>query len=146
MNRTQILTAGSISRPVKPWVTGQYSVNEALAQWNHGSHQFIVDPVGKTIGRVDKRTLEIAAQQGTDDLSQVMTTNVPPVRSSTPLDQTLHLYEQGGAIAVVDDTDHFIGVIDASDVLNAISTAKDAINSTDFSLETSHHDPATAKH
>ena len=122
INRAQVLTAGAIARPVTPWVLGQLSVSAALAQWEHNGPRYMVDSAGKLLGILDKTSLDLAAQQGQEDLSQGLQTAVPQVRASTPLDQTLHLYQQGGggAIAVVDHTGQLLGRLDLADVLGTM--------------------------
>ena len=120
INRTQVLTVGAVARPTTPWVQGKVSVSTALAQWHHADWQYIVDSKGKVIGRVDKQTLEWAAQQGQDDLDHVMQAPPPEVQSSTPLNQTFHLYQPRAELVVVDARDRLLGVIAAADVLNAM--------------------------
>jgi glycine betaine/proline transport system ATP-binding protein len=124
VNRAQVLKAGSIARQTMTLILGQNSPRVALDKMLHHNlkEMYVVDRDGKLVGMVKQKFLSEAIQQGNEDLTSVMLQNFPKANANTSLENIFHLYQQGVPVAVVDGEEKFKGVIEASDVLDSISS------------------------
>ena len=123
VNRAQVLKTGSIARQSIPLILGEDEPRVAQEQMLHHDfkHMYVVDRDGKPVGIVNRKTLEIAISQGSEEITQLMQTDFPLVNDSTSLENIFHLFQQGLPIAVVDGEGLFKGVVEQSDVLANIA-------------------------
>lgn len=124
VNRAQVLKVGSIARQTITLILGQNSPTEALEQMLHHNleQMYVVDQGGKLVGMVKQKFLSEAIRQGSEDFTSVMLQNFPKANASTSLENIFHLYQQGRTVAMVDDEEKFLGVVEADDVLASISS------------------------
>lgn len=123
VNRAQVLKTGSIARQSIPLILGEDEPRVAQEQMLHHDfkHMYVVDRDGKPVGIVNRKTLEIAISQGSEEITQLMQTDFPLVNDSTSLENIFHLFQQGLPIAVVDGEGLFKGVVEQSDVIANIA-------------------------
>jgi glycine betaine/proline transport system ATP-binding protein len=125
VNLAQVLEAGTITRQTNPLIIDQNSATSALEQMQHHNLKYIylVENHGKPVGIVKQQSLEVAIRQGREDITQVMQKDFPLVKASTKLEKIFHLYKQELPVAVVDGDGKFLGVVEQSDVLAALSSS-----------------------
>jgi glycine betaine/proline transport system ATP-binding protein len=127
VNRAQVLKIGTVARQTIPLILGQDSANAVLEKMLHHNlkQMYVVDRQGKPVGFVNQQTLQSAIQQGSEDITSIMETNFPCVNASTSLEGIFHRYQEGLAIAVVDEEGKFKGVIEQSDILASLGPLSD---------------------
>jgi glycine betaine/proline transport system ATP-binding protein len=125
VNFAQVLEAGTITRQTNPLVIDQDSATSALEQMRHHNlkYMYLVENNRKPVGIVKQQSLEVAIRQGREDITQVMQKDFPLVKASTKLEKIFHLYKQELPVGVVDGDGKFLGVVEQSDVLAALSSS-----------------------
>lgn len=122
VNRLHVLKACTIARQTMPLTLGEDSATVALEQMLHHqvNQMYVVDADGKLVGLVNRQTLEEAIGQEKEDLTDIMETNIAKINGAISLDHILSQFSQpqeNQAIAVVDDREKFMGMIQPSDIL-----------------------------
>jgi glycine betaine/proline transport system ATP-binding protein len=122
VNRAQVLKAGTIARETVSLILGE-SAKVALEKMsaNQLTQMYVISANGKPLGLVNRTTLEEAIALGKEDITEIMTRQMPIVSAVTPVENIFHLCQLNQAIAVVDDQEKLTGIIQTSDILNSLS-------------------------
>ena len=122
VNRAQVLTIDSLVRPTTPVILGEDSLDVALKKISSQAfpHICVVDSEGKPVGMISDKGIEAALEVEKSDISQVMQTNFPLVKTHTKLAETFAFYQKGQPLTVVNGEGEFKGLIEMSDILASI--------------------------
>ncbi|HBE16523.1 MAG TPA: glycine/betaine ABC transporter ATP-binding protein [Cyanobacteria bacterium UBA11149] len=122
VNRAQVIKTGSIARPTITSIIGGDSLEGALAKMVDYNLEamYILDGDGKPVGILKRRLLEGGIEQGKVEINKVMETNFPVAIDSSTIENTLHLWQGGIPVAVVDEKGKFQGAIAISALLASL--------------------------
>jgi glycine betaine/proline transport system ATP-binding protein len=124
VDRTRVLTAGSVMVPPPAVVSGDARPDEVQRLMQlHGVHRlFVVDRDQTLRGAVDAVGVAAAVRDGARTLDDVVRDRVPSVSTDARLSQLVPMSAAGPeALAVVDDGQRLVGVIERATLLRALA-------------------------
>ncbi|NET72953.1 MAG: glycine betaine/L-proline ABC transporter ATP-binding protein [Sphaerospermopsis sp. SIO1G2] len=109
VNRAQVITVGSITREIQPFILGEDSPSVALEKISKEEYLCVVNSSHQPVGILDQKTLTSALAE-TSEITTVMKTDFPQVSADSIIENTFPLYQQGLPIAVIDKKGKFQGI------------------------------------